>query len=336
MNRKSGKSTFYPQNVPSINYYAAIAGEVEDQGPLHGYYDLVVDDLWEEKSWEKAEEKMFENAVKLAMQKANLQNTDIDFLFGGDLLNQIISASFAARTLAIPFLGLYGACSTMAESLIAATMALDGGYAQNAVCVTGSHFATAERQYRMPLEMGTQTTPTAQRTVTGAGACVIQRSGDGPYITCFTVGKVIDLGIKDADNLGAAMAPAAIDTLITHFEDTGKQPNEYDLIVTGDLGKFGFEIVLDKMRDAGYDLSQNYNDCGMIVFDVENQDVDCGGSGCGCSAVTLNAYLLKKIKKGDYRNILFVPTGALLSPTTTLQGESIPSIAHAVVIQKEV
>jgi stage V sporulation protein AD len=335
MSKKLGNSTYRTAAPPSIVSWAAIAGEVEAQGPLGVYFDQVVDEFWGEESAEKAECKMFVHAVKTAMQKGKLTPEDIDMLLGGDLLNQIISVNFAARQLAIPFLGLYGACSTMAESLLNASMIIDGGFADRIVCVTGSHYSTAERQYRMPLELGGQTTPTAQRTVTGAGACVVSRTGAGPYVTSFTVGTVQDYGIIDAANMGAAMAPAAIDTLDRHFKDMGRKPDYYDIIATGDLGKLGHEIVVEKMAKMGYDMTVNYTDCGIEIFDLGRQNVDCGGSGCGCCATVLNGYLLDKMRAGIYKKILLVPTGALLSPTSTLQGESIPCIAHAVSIEKE-
>ncbi|MGI6169427.1 MAG: stage V sporulation protein AD [Christensenellales bacterium] len=336
MSKKIGTSTYRPACPPSIISWAAIAGEVEAQGPLRVYFDQIVDEFWGEDSAEKAECKMFVHAVKTAMKKGNVEPEEIDILLGGDLLNQIISVNFAALQLGIPFLGLYGACSTMAESLLNASMIIDGGFAKKTVCVTGSHYSTAERQYRMPLEMGGQTTPTAQRTVTGVGACVLSDQGAGPYVTSFTIGTTQDYGIKDAANMGAAMAPAAIDTLDRHFKDMGRKPDYYDIIATGDLGKLGYDIVIEKMADMGYDMTVNYTDCGIEIFDLDKQNVDCGGSGCGCCATVLNGYLLDKMEAGVYKKILLVPTGALLSTTSTLQGESIPCIAHAVAIEKEV
>ena len=254
---------------------------------------------------------------------------------GGDLLNQIISAGFATRQMDFPFLGLYGACSTMSESLIVGTLALESGFVENVACAASSHFSTAERQFRTPLELGTQKTPTAQRTVTGAGACVLgTQGGNGPFVKGFTAGRVIDFGIKDANNMGAAMAPAACDTLIHHFEDFSRKPSDYDAIYTGDLGKFGRQILADKLAQQGYDAAGVLHDCGAEMFSDE-QDPHMGGSGCGCCATVLNAVLVKQLREGTFRRILVMATGALLSPTSTLQGESIPSIAHAIILERE-
>ena len=335
MGYRIGKQTVEFVGAPSFLSWASIAGEVEAVGPLASYFDLTVDELWNEDTWEKCEAKMFEQAVRIAVEKTGMFMDDIDCLLGGDLLNQIVSINFAARALQRPFIGLYGACSTMGESLMVGAMLLDGGFAETVACVTGSHFSTAERQYRFPLELGNQRSPTAQRTVTGAGASILGRGGD-IKITGATIGKVVDLGIKDSENMGAAMAPAAADTLLMHLQDTGKGPQDYDLILTGDLGRFGYDIMLDMTKEAGVDIRQNYNDCGMMIFDRARQNVDSGGSGCGCSAVTLNGYILGKLASGELKKVLFMPTGALLSPTTTLQGGSIPCISHAVVIESGV
>jgi len=288
--------------------------------------------LWGEETWEKCESKLQLEAVKLALTNAKLLESNIDYLFSGDLLNQIISSSFAARKLGMPFFGLYGACSTMSESLSLGAMIVDGGYADNVVCVTSSHFSTAERQYRFPLELGNQRPPTAQWTVTGSGAAVLAAVGTGPYITHITTGKVIDPGIKDANNMGPAMAPAAADTIIQHFKDTGFKPEDYDLIITGDLASIGKDIAEELIGKEGYDVSNVYSDCGIEIFDSERQDTHAGGSGCGCSAVVFNGYIFKQLKVGKFNRVLLISTGALLSPTSSLQGESIPGIAHAVTI----
>ncbi|MGI6706964.1 MAG: stage V sporulation protein AD [Clostridia bacterium] len=333
--KRLGAQTVYLANPPSIAAYASIVGKKEGEGPLGQYFDKVIeDDLWGEKSWEKAECKMFEEVSKLAIQKSGKNQSDIHYLLGGDLLNQIIASSFAARSIGIPFFGLYGACSTMSEALGIGALLIDGGFADNVLCTVSSHFSTAERQYRFPLELGSQRPPTAQWTVTGAGASFLSSQGNGPYITLVTIGRVIDLGIKDANNMGAAMAPAAVDTLITHFKDTNQRPEDYDLIVTGDLGRIGKEITYDLTKKQGYDLGNRLFDCGCEIFS-ENQDAHAGGSGCGCSASVLNSYILNKINEGIYRKVLFMATGALLSTTSSQQGESIPSIAHAITIQKE-
>jgi len=333
--KRLGAQTIYTGNPPSIISYASIVGKKEGDGPLGKYFDQVLDDdLWGEKSWEKAECKMYQEAAKLAIQKSGKELAEINYLLGGDLLNQIITSSFAARTIGLPYLGLYGACSTMAEALAIGSLIIDGGFADNVLCVASSHFSTAERQYRFPLEMGSQRPPTAQWTVTGAGASLLSNQGNGPYITLVTIGKVVDLGIKDANNMGAAMAPAAADTIVTHFKDTNQGPDDYDLIVTGDLGKIGKEITYELVKEQGYDLSGKFFDCGCEIFS-EKQDVHAGASGCGCSAAVLNGYLIQKILDGTYKKILFMATGALLSTTSSQQGESIQGIAHAITIQRE-
>ncbi len=321
------------QNGVGIAGYASIAGKKEGEGPLRRYFDILMEDAeWGEKTWEKTESKMQKSAVAHAVEKAGINLSDINYIFAGDLLNQCIGSSFGLRELEIPFLGVYGACSTMAETLGLAAMTVDGGFADCSAAVTSSHFCTAERQYRTPLEYGGQRTPTAQWTVTGAGALILSKSGGAPYVTHFTAGKIVDLGITDANNMGAAMAPAAADTLLAHFKDTGKRPEDYDLILSGDLGEVGRSILVDMMNDEGYDIAENYNDCGCMIFDGKKQDTHAGGSGCGCGASTLCGYVMNRMKAGELNRVLFMATGALLSPTSTLQGESIPSVAHAVVI----
>ena len=320
----------------SILSTGTVAGVKEGLGPLSKYYDEILKDAeWDEKTWEKTESKMQTFAVTKAMEKAGISPKDVNYIFAGDLLNQCIASSFGLRSLEIPFFGLYGACSTMGESASLASMTVSSGYADLALAVTSSHFCTAERQYRQPLEYGGQRPPSAQWTVTGSGAMLLG-TGKPPYITHITTGKIVDKGINDANNMGAAMAPAAIDTLTAHFKDTGRTPEFYDIILTGDLGKIGKEIVIEKMLDMGYDLKRNYNDCGCMVFDIDKQDMHAGGSGCGCGAITLCGYIFNRLKEGTIKNVLFVATGALLSPTSTLQGETIPGIAHAVAISREV
>ncbi|HWQ30060.1 MAG TPA: stage V sporulation protein AD [Negativicutes bacterium] len=337
MGTRIGKQTLLLSKPPAIISNASIVGPKEGEGPLAQYFDRVLkDDYFGEESWEKAESKMLREAVKAAIEKSGRNSNEINFMFAGDLLNQIVSSSFAARELQIPFIGLYGACSTMAESLCMGSILLDGGFADAVVCATSSHFSSAERQYRFPLEQGVQRPPFAQWTVTGAGAAILAAVGGGPYVTHVTIGKVQDFGIKDANNMGAAMAPAAVDTLTAHFEDTGRRPDYYDLILTGDLGDVGRMITIDMMKKEGHDLKQVYNDCGSMIFDSAKQDTHAGGSGCGCSAVVLNGYVAKEIQKGNLNRVLLVATGALLSPITTWQGESIPSIAHAVAIEKTI
>ena len=331
-NKKLGRQTTALQAPPSVLASAAVVGKKEGEGPLAATFDHISqDDSFGERSWEKAESAMQKLALAAALSKAGLSVSGLDYLLAGDLLNQCIGSGFAVRGQDVPFFGLYGACSTMAESLSLAAMLLDGGCGTKIAAMTSSHFCSAERQYRSPLEYGGQRTPTAQWTVTGSGCVILADQGPGPYITHVTTGKVVDKGIKDAANMGAAMAPAAYSTLSAHFQDTGRKPSDYDLIVTGDLGQLGRDIVADWFHRDGMDL-KNYNDCGTLIYDLEGQDVHCGGSGCGCSAVVLAGLLLNGMAGGRWKRILFCGTGALLSPTSSQQGESIPSICHAVAL----
>lgn len=335
MKNKVGDQTIIFNNKPKIIGHYSIVGEKEGNGPFKDYYHHIMkDDLFGEKSFEHAERKMLEFVIDNSIKVAKLYLNDIDLIVGGDLLNQIISTSFTARHFDRPFLGVYGACSTMAESLAIGATFVDGGYRNNVVCATGTHFSTAERQYRFPLELGNQRPPTSQWTVTGAGSTVLSLGKSGHSITKATLGKVTDYGIKDVNNMGAAMAPAAMSTLISHFQDTKTYPDDYDLIVTGDLGKLGSEILMDLMEHNGYKLGKNYNDCGQMIFSNSQKSFQ-GGSGCGCSASVLNSYIIKKLDEGVYKNVLFAATGALLSTLSSQQGDSIPGVCHAVVIEKE-
>ena len=330
---KIGKQTIVFKNKPIMRSCYSIVGEKEGNGNFKDYFDFVLkDDLFGEKTYEKAERKILQLCITSAIDRAKLRVQDIDVLLCGDLLNQIISSSFSARELNKPFLGLYGACSTMAESLIIGSCLIDGKYADNVVCATGSHFSTAEKQYRYPLELGNQRPPVSQWTVTGAGCTILSNKGSGNRITMATIGKVVDYGVIDANNMGAAMAPSACQTLIAHFEDTKTTPDDYDLIVTGDLGKLGSEILRDLMERKGFNLGTNYSDCGQMMYTNEQRTFQ-GASGAGCSASVLNSYIDKQMKAGVFKKILFCPTGALLSPTSTQQGDSIPGICHAVVIE---
>lgn len=335
---RSGKKRGAHSNVlpsrPRIRSYASIAGQKEASGPLgHTFDETFADDTLGQKSWERAEAKMLERAADLALSKAKVYADGVDVFLGGDLLNQIVSSGYTARQLGIPFLGLYGACSTMAESLLLGAMLIDGGFADTALCATCSHFSTAERQYRFPLELGNQRTPTAQWTVTGAGATLLGRESPLPLcIESVTIGSVWDLKQTDANNMGAAMAPAAMQTLKSHLDDLHRIPEDYDLIVTGDLGRVGYDLMKLLCRKEGIELDQRYIDCGCEIFDV-SQDVHSGGSGCGCSAVSLNGWLLGRMLKGEIRKMLFLATGALMSPTMSQQGESIPGVAHAVSLE---
>lgn len=331
MSTKLSQNTFKLDSCPSIIGYAAVVGKKEGEGPLAQHFDMINDDTTlGEKSWEKAESRLQKDAVNTALSKANLSTADIDLLFAGDLLNQCIGSAFGLREMNIPFYGLYGACSTMAESLGLASIFADNNLVNNAIAVTSSHFCSAERQFRFPLEYGGQRTPTAQWTVTGSGCAIVGKSASAPYVKGVTTGKIIDLGVKDINNMGAAMAPAAAYTIQQYLVDTNTKPSAYDLIVTGDLGLVGSSLLIDLLKRDKIDISSVHNDCGKLIFDLEGQDVHAGASGCGCSASVLCSYILKQIQDGKLKNVLFVATGALMSPTSMQQGESIPSIAHLV------
>lgn len=326
------KRTMQFDNVKVIDGYT-IVGPKEQNGRLRGYFDLALDDdKFGQENFERAERKMFEHAVEGVIAKANLIENEIDAIIGGDLLNQIISTSFAARKVHAGFLGLYNACATFAESLIVGASMLNN-HLDNVVCISGSHFSTAERQYRFPLELGVLRSPVTQWTATGVGATVLSNNCQVPcpHITRATIGRVIDYGILDANNMGAAMAPSAMDTLTTFFCDTNSKPSDYDMIATGDLGVLGSSILVDLMKQNGYDISGNHVDCGGMLYH-EHQQTYQGGSGAGCSAVVFNSMILHKMRTGKINKCLLVGTGALLSPTTTFQGDSIPCIAHLVEI----
>lgn len=336
MIKKVGENTIKFEIPPKILSGYSIVGPKEGQSPLSKYFDYVLKkDNFNEKTYELAERKMLEQAICGATDKANLLATDIDILLGGDLLNQIISASFTARQLQTSFIGLFGACSTMTLSLAVGACIIDGECAKTVACATSSHFSTAERQFRFPLELGCQRPPTAQWTVTGAGCSILSGQGKGHNITHATFGKVVDYGINDMNNMGAAMAPAAADTLKNFFNDTKTKPSDYDLIVTGDLGKLGSEIFIDLMESFGFKMAENYCDCGQMMFD-NTQKTFMGGSGCGCSATIMNSYILNKLNSGEYKKVILMSTGALLSTTSAQQGETIPGIAHAVLVEKGV
>ena len=323
-----GRQTFVLPRPPVFTGWGNAVGQKEGQGPLGRYFDHIDrDDTFGQSTWEQAEREMQKLSLLLAEQRAGGRP---EALFAGDLLNQCVTSSYTAREQDFPFFGLYNACSTLGEGLILAALALESGAFQQVGVAASSHFCTAERQYRMPLEYGGQRTPTAQWTVTGAGAVVLSAQGQGPRLTHLTSGKVVDLGITDTNNRGAAMAPAACSTIAAHLRDTGRGPDFYDLIVTGDLGLLGSELLPELLAQEGFPALQNHVDCGSLIFDRETQDVHCGGSGCGCCAAVLTGYFLPGLTAGRWNNILFCPTGALHSPTTALQGESIPGICHAV------
>ena len=330
---KRGQRSFLLPQPPVITHWASVAGKKESEGPLADTFDITSQDTYfGQKSWEQAEKRMQQLALEKLAEKAKLRQTDFGLVFSGDLLNQCIGSSFTLRNRNVPHLGLYGACSTMAESLLMASMAVGGGFSDRVVAMTSSHFASSERQYRFPLGYGGQRTPTAQWTVTGSGAALVCAAGSGPRIRSCTIGVVTDLGIKDANNMGAAMVPSALSTIRAHFEDLKTGPEDFDLIVTGDLGQLGKEMLLELAQKDGIPLGGKLTDCGTLVFDNTTQDVHSGGSGCGCSAITLCGDLLNKLNTGKLKKILFCGTGALLSPTSTQQGLPIPGVCHAVCI----
>lgn len=334
MAKRIGNRTIKFDNNPSFISGGSVVGNKEFEGPLGSEFDKHCNDSrFGEKSYEKAESRLQKIAVETALRKSGYCENDIDMIFAGDLLNQCIGSSFGLRSMEIPFLGIYGACSTMTLGLTIASIAVDSGAAKRAVAVTSSHFCSAERQYRFPLEYGCQRTPTAQWTVTGSGASVIEIAQNKPYISKATVGKIVDLGVTDANNMGAAMAPSAADTISAFLSDTKTSPEDYDIIFTGDLGYVGTNLLYDILRKQGIDIRCRHSDCGLMIFDREKQDVHSGGSGCGCSAAVLNSFVLNRFADGTFSNVLFISTGALLSPTSTMQGESIPGISHLINIK---
>ena len=334
--KRVGRRTVALSAPPSVRACACIGGKFEGQGPLGSCFDeLGEDSFFGEATWEKAESAMQKRALSRALDKAGLKAGDLDYILAGDLLNQCVGSAFGLRDFGIPFYGLYGACSTMGESLALASLLIDGGFARRAAAMTSSHFCTAERQYRMPVPYGSQRTPTAQWTATAAGCTILEEKGQGPYVTHVICGRIVDKGITDSNNMGAAMAPAAYDTLSAFFRDTQTGPKDYDLILTGDLGELGHDIVRDFFQRDGVDPGERYQDCGLLLYDREKQDMHAGASGCGCSAAVLNGYVLPGLRDGKWRRVLFAPTGALLSPTTSFQGESVPGICHCVCLSAE-
>ena len=335
--KKIGKQTIKFDTPPVIVDCASIVGPKEADGPLAKYFDQCLDDeFWGEKTWEKAESKIIKETVNTVIAKSGVSPSQIDYCFAGDLLNQCISSSFGLRELNIPFFGVFGACSTFVETLSLASVFIENGI-NLALCAVSSHFCSAEKQFRFPLELGNQRPPSSQWTVTGAGSAIVANSSagtyDGPFITNITSGKIVDMGIKDANNMGAAMAPAAFDTLITHFKDTGRSPNYYDAILTGDLGHIGKDILTELCEDHGYNIKSVYNDCGVLIFDKEKQDTHSGGSGCGCCATVFSGYIFKQLKDKKLKRVLLIATGALTNATSSQQGESIPGIAHAISLE---
>lgn len=326
-------NTVLLKEPPSVTAFAAVVGKKESEGPLAKEFDEChTDNTFGEDSWEKSESALQQRAMKKMLEKAGMQKEEVELVFAGDLENQTTASGYTQRAMGIPYVGLYGACSTMAESLALAAAFVSAGFAKNAAALTSSHFCAAERQFRFPLEYGGKRTPTSQWTVTGAGSCLLQPGGGPPYIKAFTFGKVVDLGVTDINNMGAAMAPAAADTLASFFQDTGADPADYDRIFTGDLGAVGTRCLKELLRQEHGISLPNHDDCGLMIFDREKQNVQAGASGCGCSASVLCGHILPEIKKGTLGKVLFMATGALMSPVTVQQGESIPCIAHLVEI----
>ena len=334
MSQRQGRYTVILPSRPVITGSAAVVGKKEGEGPLAREFHKIFDDTTIGKdSWEKSESAMQREAIDLALSSAGVTFGDVDMIFAGDLLNQCIGTSFAVRDTGLPFAGLYGACSTMALALAMAGIFTDNGVTGTAIASTSSHFCSAEKQFRMPLEYGGQCPPSAQRTATAAGAAVVRNSGSGVGISAVIIGRIRDYGITDSTNMGAAMAPAACSTIISFLRDTGTGPEDYDMILTGDLGAIGSELLLELMKkQENTDISSVHADCGLMLYDLDRQDVNSGASGCGCSACVVCSHILRRINAGELKKVLFVGTGALLSAVSTLQGESIPAIAHGVLL----
>lgn len=332
--KRLGNQTVTFENPPVILSSYSVVGPMEGQGPLGKTFSKVwPDSINGNKSWEVAESKMLEEALQGALKQSNLQESEIDFMLAGDLLNQIISSNFAARTMGFPFIGVFGACSTMALSMALGSMLIDGQFARNVLVGVSSHHETAERQFRLPTEQGSQRAMSAQWTVTGAGSVVLAQKGKGPRVTAATIGRVLDYGEKDVNNMGAAMAPAVSDTILNHLKDFNRTPGDYDLIVTGDLGNVGLQLSKEILKRSGIEMANQFNDCGVLIFDPASQDVHSGGSGCACSSVVFAGDIMQKLIAGQYHRVLLVGSGSLHSPTSALQGESIPCVGHAVVIE---
>lgn len=333
---KTGKASicFDAENAPVISQSYSVAGKKESEGPLGNLFDKIIDDPMAGKNtWEEAESEFQKLVVEGLLQKSELPKDKIRYIFSGDLLGQLIASSFGIQEFGIPFFGLYGACSTMGESMSLAAMTVAAGYADNVIAMTSSHFASAEKQFRFPLEYGNQRPLSATWTVTGAGGVILSKEGSGSRVTGVTTGRIVDFGVQDSMNMGAAMAPAACDVIARNFLDFEIKPDYYDAIYTGDLGYIGRDILLDLLKEKGFDITMNYHDCGIEIYDQEKQDTHAGGSGCGCSAITLCSHILKEMQKGKLNRVLFVPTGALLSTISFNEGKTVPGIAHAVMIE---
>lgn len=329
-----GSQSIQFEKAPYLISSGSIVGKKEGEGPLGKKFDMVgEDDLFGEETWELAESTMQKQACLLALEKAGVTPKEVRYLYGGDLLRQGVATSMGTEELHIPMFGLYGACSTSGEALALASMSVAGGYGDLMLAVTSSHFGSAEKEFRFPLGYATQRPLSAHWTVTGSGAFLVGTRKSHVRITGVTVGKIVDYGLKDSQNMGACMAPAACDTIIRNLEDFGRRETDYDRIITGDLGYVGQSILFDLVRKQGRDIKSNHMDCGMTIFDQKTQDTHAGGSGCGCAATTLSAYILPKLESGEWRKVLFVPTGALMSTVSYNEGESVPGIAHGIVLE---
>lgn len=333
---KIGKCSIEFDNKPLISASASVVGQKEGEGPLGEYFDRVIDDpMAGQNTWEEAESEMQRQLVEELLIKSGLQAKEIRYFFAGDLLGQLIATSFGISGFEVPIFGLYGACSTMGEALSLAAMTVSAGYADNVIAMTSSHFGSAEKQFRFPLDYGNQRPLCATWTVTGAGGVILSASGESDIcVSGITTGRIVDYGIQDSFNMGAAMAPAACDVIYNHLMDFERRPEDYDAIYTGDLGSVGQTILIDLMDKRGFDISKVHHDCGVEIYDAGTQDTHAGGSGCGCSAATLSAQILRRIREGEYSRVLFVPTGALLSTISFNEGRTVPGIAHAVVIER--
>lgn len=332
--RTKGAQSILFTDAPYIVSSSAVAGKKEQEGPLGSLFDVTGEDnLFGAKTWEEAESRMQQEACLLALEKARVKPAKVRCMYGGDLLRQGIATSRGAEGLHIPLFGLFGACSTSGEALALAAMGVAAGYGEWMLAVTSSHFGTAEKEFRFPLSYANQRPLSAHWTVTGSGAFLVGRKKSRVRIAGITVGKVVDFGLKDSQNMGACMAPAAADTIRCSLEDFGREPDEYDRIFTGDLGCVGSSILLDLMKSQGMEMEKLHEDCGMLIFDRKRQDAHAGGSGCGCAAVTLSAYILPKIESGEWRRVLFVPTGALMSTVSYNEGASVPGIAHGIILE---
>lgn len=336
MAKKIGQATWLTETFVCASAFASSAGKKESEGPFGSMFDYIdPDDRFGQQSFEEAESAMQGLTLQTALEKRGIKPNDLTLLFGGDLLNQCIGTSFALKDFEVPFLGIYGACSTMSEGLLMSSLFVDSGIAERCAAITSSHFCTAERQYRFPLEYGGQRTPNSQWTATACGAVILEKGIEPPFIKAVTAGRIEDKGIVDANNMGAAMAPAAYSTIKQFFEDTSLLPENFDYIVTGDLGVVGSQLLIELAEADGLDLRSRHLDCGRMLFDIDRQDVHAGGSGCGCAASMLCGHFLPSLKSGRMKNILFAATGALLSPTSTQQGKSIPGISHLAWISAE-